>query len=272
VSAVTADLESGIDAGSPTPPSRSLENQLSFYASSNPTRRALHHDRMEWVGAAVRRCAAELVPSRRLAVEIGPGAGLALPVLAEAFDEVVAVDLNPAFLGAAEALRAEHPNLRVVAGDATESIPGLTPADLVLCSEVLEHVPNPGRFVAGLAGLLVPGGALVLTTPQRYSTVELAGRLLAKPGIKRLVQRFYGEEIVDLGHISLRTSQEVAELLAAAGLDVVDHTVLGCYLPGIAELGGERARRLEAWLEDRLQQTRLDALLWTQCWIAQRRR
>ena len=203
--------EVGLDAGSPTPSSRSLENQLSFYASSNPTRRALHSDRKQWVTAAVRRAAAELVPARGLAMEIGPGAGLVLPVLATEFDEVVAVDLNPAFLDAAEALRPDHPNLRVVAADATRPIPGVDAADLVLCSEVLEHVPEPGRFVAGLAGLLAPGGVLVLTTPQRYSTVELAGRLLGKPGVKQLVQRLYGEAVVDLGHISLRTSRQVAE-------------------------------------------------------------
>jgi SAM-dependent methyltransferase len=264
------DLEPGLDAGSPTAPSRSLENQLSFYASSNPTRRALHSDRKRWVTAAVRRAAAELVPARRIALEIGPGAGLVLPVLATEFDEVIAVDLNPAFLDAAEALRSEHPNLRVVAADATRPIPGVDAADLVLCSEVLEHVPEPGRFVAGLAGLLAPGGVLVLTTPQRYSTVELAGRLLRKPGVKQLVQRLYGEAVVDLGHISLRTSRQVAEMLAAAGLDVLEHTTLGCYVPGIAELGGERGQRFEAWLERRVRGTRLTGILWTQCWVARR--
>jgi 2-polyprenyl-3-methyl-5-hydroxy-6-metoxy-1,4-benzoquinol methylase len=262
--------EAGVDAGSPTPPSRSLENQLSFYDSSNPTRRALHSDRKRWVTAAVRRAAAELVPARRIAMEIGPGAGLVLPVLAAEFADVIAVDLNPAFLEAAEAVRSAHPNLRVIAADATRPIAGVDAADLVLCSEVLEHVPEPGRFVAGLARLLAPGGVLVLTTPQRFSTVELAGRLLGKPGIRQLVQRLYGEAVVDLGHISLRTSRQVAEMLAASGLDVLEHTTLGCYVPGVAELGGERARRFEAWLERRVRGTRLTGMLWTQCWVARR--
>jgi 2-polyprenyl-3-methyl-5-hydroxy-6-metoxy-1,4-benzoquinol methylase len=270
VRTVDDDVGSGPDAGSPTPPSRSLENQLSFYASSNPTRRALHGARKDWVSAAVRRSAAELVPTRHLAVEIGPGAGLLLPLLTAEFGEVVAVDRNPAFLDAAEALRAEHPNLRVVAADATRLIPGVEPADLVLCSEVLEHVPEPGRFVAGLAGLLAPDGVIVLTTPQRYSTVELAGRLLRQPGVKQVVQRMYGEAVVDLGHISLRTTRQVAEMLAAAGLDVLEHTTLGCYVPGVAELGGERARRFEAWLERKVRGTRLTGMLWTQCWVARR--
>ena len=272
---VVAQSEAGVaefeaDAGSPTPPDRSLEHQLSFYASSNPTRRELHGARKDWVTAAVRRSATSLVPSRAVAVEVGPGAGLALPVLAGEFGTVFAVDINPAFLRAAEALRREHPNLTVIAGDAMNPIPAVDPADLVLCSEVLEHVPAPGRFVAGLSRRLTPGGVLVLTTPQRYSTVELAGRLLGKPGVKQLVGRFYGEAVVDLGHISLRTARQVEDMLLAAGLEIVDHTTIGCYLPGIAELGGERASHLETWLARRWKGSRLASLLWTQCWIAKR--
>ena len=264
-----ADPELGV--GSPTAPADSLQNQLSFYASANPTRRQLHGLRKCWVNDAVRRSAAELVPSRSAAIEIGPGAGLALPLLAGEFNEVVAIDVNPAFLDAAHALHREHPNIRVVAADATQKIPNVAPADLVLCSEVLEHVPAPGPFVAGIANLLAPGGVLVLTTPQRYSTLELAGRLLAKPGVRQLVGRLYGEAVVDLGHISLRTSHQVRDMLTAANLDILEHTSIGCYLPGLAEVGGERARQLELWLQARWQQSRLAGLLWTQCWIAQRR-
>lgn len=38
-------------------------------------------------------------------------------------------------------------------------------ADVVLCTEVLEHVPNPHQVVAELARLLKPGGSLYLTVP-----------------------------------------------------------------------------------------------------------
>lgn len=37
--------------------------------------------------------------------------------------------------------------------------------DLVLCTEVLEHVPYPERAVAELARILKPGGTLVITAP-----------------------------------------------------------------------------------------------------------
>ena len=38
--------------------------------------------------------------------------------------------------------------------------------DLILCSEVFEHIPRPDEAVRELARLLKPGGMLVLTAPQ----------------------------------------------------------------------------------------------------------
>ena len=249
---------------------QSLDNQRSFYASSNPTRRWLHQSRRAWVADAVRHSAAQLTAGRDLAIEIGPGAGLALPVLAGEFKEVVALDVNPAFLHAAREISLTHPNVRALSGDATQPVAGVDPADLVLCSEVLEHVPEPAPFIAGIYRLLAPGGVLVLTTPQRFSTVEVAARLLRNPGVIRLVRHVYGEAVVELGHISLRTAASVREMLLASGFEITGHSRLGCYLPVLAEAGGQRAQRWEARLQSRWQGSRMAGLLWTQCWIARR--
>ena len=37
--------------------------------------------------------------------------------------------------------------------------------DAIYCSEVIEHAPDPNRFVAAIAAALKPGGVLYLTTP-----------------------------------------------------------------------------------------------------------
>lgn len=44
--------------------------------------------------------------------------------------------------------------------------------DSVLCSEVLEHVPEPGRLFAEAARVLTPGGTLILSTPQTWGVHE----------------------------------------------------------------------------------------------------
>jgi SAM-dependent methyltransferase len=40
--------------------------------------------------------------------------------------------------------------------------------DTILCNEVLEHVPEPSRFMSEIARVLKPGGFLLLTTPQTW--------------------------------------------------------------------------------------------------------
>jgi 2-polyprenyl-6-hydroxyphenyl methylase/3-demethylubiquinone-9 3-methyltransferase len=55
--------------------------------------------------------------------------------------------------------------------------------DVVLCTEVIEHTPDPGRAVRELARMVRPGGTLVLTTPNRvwHPAIELANRLKLRP-------------------------------------------------------------------------------------------
>lgn len=45
-------------------------------------------------------------------------------------------------------------------------------AQLVLCTQVLEHVPNPAECVREMARVLAPGGCLVITAPQAWNLHE----------------------------------------------------------------------------------------------------
>jgi 2-polyprenyl-3-methyl-5-hydroxy-6-metoxy-1,4-benzoquinol methylase len=247
-----------------------VSNQLAFYGSSNPTRRWLHNARMAWITSAIERAAATLCVAHELAVEVGPGAGMELPTLAGTFSNVVAVDVEPAFVERSMVIAKDHPNIKALVADATRPVAGLAPADLVLCTEVLEHVEEPGKLIAGLYGLLKPGGVLILTTPQRHSFLEMTAKMMLKPGFIQIVRKLYGEVVVELHHISLRTSSEVHDMATAAGFEVVEHVRMGCYLPVLAEFGGERAQQLEARLQPHISEGPLSGLLWTQCWILRR--
>jgi 2-polyprenyl-3-methyl-5-hydroxy-6-metoxy-1,4-benzoquinol methylase len=108
-----------------------------------------------------------LRPRRILDVGCGSGTQLTRP-LAEAFPEIeiVAVDDDARSIAWA---RAERPpaNLRF---DAPAAVEGTF--DLVIASEVLEHVAAPDQFLAELHRRLAAGGRLILTVPNGYGSYE----------------------------------------------------------------------------------------------------
>ncbi len=56
-------------------------------------------------------------------------------------------------------------------------------ANLVLCDNVLEHLPEPRTFFDEARRVLVPGGVVCIRTPNRWNYIALIARLL--PGRRR---------------------------------------------------------------------------------------
>jgi 2-polyprenyl-3-methyl-5-hydroxy-6-metoxy-1,4-benzoquinol methylase len=243
-----------------------LALQETLYTSRNPTRRWLHRTRLERIERMLRRAAADGPTGR--ALEVGPGSGVYLPTLAELFEEVVAADVEEEFLENARRLARIHRNLVPVADDITDSRLPAGSFDFVLCSEVIEHIPASARALVGIHRLLRPGGYLVLSTPQSHSPLELAGRIAFLPGVIQLVRAVYREPILATGHVNLLTCAEAKRQLEAAGFQILETSKSGVYLPLIAELSGRFGLKLERWLERRIENGRLDWLLWTQYHVA----
>lgn len=110
-----------------------------------------------------------LMPHRHRAIDAGTGDGRLLDALAPLFDEVIALDREPARLARAErrVAAAGYQNVRLVQADLheaadTERLRAFGPADVVFASRVLHHAPRPADTVSHVAGLLAPGGALVV--------------------------------------------------------------------------------------------------------------
>lgn len=239
--------------------------QETLYRSSNPTRRWLHCSRRDWIIEALRRHA-PAYPAR--ALEVGPGSCIYLPVLARLFADVVASDVEAAFLKHAAPLRHSLPNLQLALDNICAS--ALPPAsfDLILCTEVVEHIADSALALRGMRRLLRPGGVLVLSTPQRYSPLEQAARIAFLPGVIALVRRIYREPVLETGHINLMTARTVQRQLREAGFALCEQHQSGMYLPLLAEFGGELALRFEQWLERKLRGTAGAGLLWTQYYVA----
>ena len=103
------------------------------------------------------------------------------------------------------ALAAAHPELdfRLIPIDGPLPLDDAS-ADLVWCSEVIEHIADTGAWLSEVRRVLAPGGRLLLTTPAH-------GRLrLLLGGIER-----YSEPLGD--HLHLYTARSLRTLLAGFG-------------------------------------------------------
>lgn len=137
----------------------------------NPVRLRYIRDRVDahWHGDPKAR---QPLAGKRV-LDMGCGAGLLTEPLARMGGTVTGVD-------------AAHENIMVAQDHAAQSrltiryrcgeidaVAGET-FDLITCLEVIEHVADPASFLAGLAGLLAPGGVMILSTPNRTPLSRLA--------------------------------------------------------------------------------------------------
>lgn len=101
-------------------------------------------------------------------LDVGCGGGLLCEPLARLGATVVGIDATEQSIDIARA-HAEQSGLDIDYrhGAVEELVAAGEPFDAVLCLEVVEHVAEPGPFVADCCALARPGGALVLSTLNR---------------------------------------------------------------------------------------------------------
>lgn len=209
------------------------------------------------------------------AVDVGCGDGILLPILSSNAKNVVALDLSPERLKMAEESASGLNNISYEQSDIMEDRARWEGKfDLVACSEVIEHVRDTGAYFERLAAMLAPGGALVLTTPSRWSVREKTLRLqqilldvylngLRKRGIQKY--KFF--------HIGLLSVSELRNLAARHFTDWQLKTV-GFYVPVLTELGftigGNRWRELYRSLDEKVGSSFMAWANWTQVLVARK--
>jgi len=90
--------------------------------------------------------------------------------------------------------------------------------DLVLATEIVEHVAHPDDFLRKLGNLLKPKGYLILTTPNGEYIRNSLPKFSECPDPSRF-ERMQFQPNAD-GHIFLLHRDEIASLAKAAGLEV----------------------------------------------------
>ena len=105
-----------------------------------------------------------ILRAKNLALEIGPGEGEFLAVLAQQFNHVIALDNAANMLDKARTFANEKNlrNIEFILGD-TQSLPEhKVLADCILVNMVLHHTPSPADIFQDLSNVLAPGGALLI--------------------------------------------------------------------------------------------------------------
>jgi 2-polyprenyl-3-methyl-5-hydroxy-6-metoxy-1,4-benzoquinol methylase len=133
-------------------------------------------------------------------LDVGCGSGAYTRELVRLGAKVTATEIAPTPLARAKRNLgdlAEQVDFRLEDAQALD-LPDST-FDKVLLTEVIEHVPEPERAIAEAARVLRPGGVLVVSTPSRFSPMNLAY------DVKRRVRRYgFNEHLHELTPGSFR--------------------------------------------------------------------
>lgn len=195
-------------------------------------REAYAFDCMEVFGAAGARRGHALAYQRRLTrtleaikahappgasiIDIAAAQGNFSLHLAEAGFDVTWNDLRADLEGYVR-LKHERGTISYLPGDAF-ALGGNAQFDVVLITEIIEHVAHPDRFLANVAKLLRPGGLVYMTTPNGEYVANRLPKFSDCPDPEKFESIQFQPD--GDGHIFLLHSDEIQPMARMAGLDV----------------------------------------------------
>jgi 2-polyprenyl-6-hydroxyphenyl methylase/3-demethylubiquinone-9 3-methyltransferase len=148
----------------------------------------------------------------KTALDVGCGAGLLAEPLARLGAKVTGIDAAPEVIAVARGhAAAQGLSIEYRSGD-VQDLEGQF--DLITSMEVIEHVADPGAFLAALAKRLATGGLLVLSTPNATAWSKLLMITIGE-GAGRIPE---GTHDFD----KFVSPDRMKQLLVAAGLQSVD--------------------------------------------------
>ncbi|MHB1139524.1 MAG: methyltransferase domain-containing protein [Microthrixaceae bacterium] len=140
--------------------------------------------------------------------------------------ELVGLDLDS--LGVDEAVRRGYEAYCVdCSDDAAVAALGLSPAEVIVAGEIIEHLDNSGSFLEGLHSLTGTGGALVVTTPNSSGLMNAVSAAFA------------GYEVNHPDHVTLYSCFTLCNLLERHGWAVEE---VATYVPEVKESDGLHGR------------------------------
>jgi len=182
----------------------------------------------------VLKLAGSLTPGIRV-LDVGCGNGAACGKFLNRGCRVVGIDLSEQGI---EIARRAHPQGRFEVLPADEAVLdklGESPFDIVVSTEVVEHLYSPRRYARGCFKALRPGGRFICTTPYHGYWKNLTLALAGKWDV-------HANPLWDGGHIKLWSRNTLTSLLTETGFSNIQFRGAGRapYLWMTMVMSGER--------------------------------
>jgi SAM-dependent methyltransferase len=157
--------------------------------------------------------------ARRSAVlDVGSGMGTFLFAAKPLYEEAVGLDVSPRMAAFVEAQLGVRVHL-----DRFEDFVHPRKFSLIHMSHVLEHVPDPNRWLRKAASLLDDGGILAVNVPNKFSAGARVQHLAYRLRLKRQFQRGWSDPARTPDHLFEPTLPSMRFLLARNGYEILDH-------------------------------------------------
>jgi SAM-dependent methyltransferase len=200
---------------------------------------------------------------RILDIGCGNGSWVAIPLARRGFD-VTGVDLHQVSIDTAQRLSEGLPNARFFAS----TIEDLNAAffDVVILSEVLEHVHEPEALLRMGLARLNPGGMVIVTVPNGYGEFEIDWWIYRTFGLERIVnaarrmfpflrsgdpagdvETIAATDNVDCGHVQFFKLSALRRIFANCSLALVKSQAASFVCGPLAVLVLARSQRLIRW-------------------------
>ncbi len=171
-------------------------------------------------------------------IEIGCGNGNICYQLAKYGNDVTGIDISQTTIDTANKNFGDTPGLKFEVRDAEKmKLEDLDKYDVIVCSEVLEHLYEPGKFVQNFKNILKEDGVAIVTVPNGYGPREFfVTRPVQKimngkgffPKLIRGIKGLFGYKganrqtsAEDLDHIQFFTMKSLKRIANIAGMKIV---------------------------------------------------
>lgn len=143
-------------------------------------------------------------------LELGCGVGGNAPLISEC-EEYVGTELSEVALAQARQTFGNKPNFKFIVMDAMDLKFDDNYFDIIIATEVIEHLPNAQKMVRESFRVLKPGGKLLISSPNRDSLHLKVNRMLGHPDFK-----------CSIDHVKEYTFSEMVNMLTSEGFAIQD--------------------------------------------------